>query len=102
MNTVYGSGSHYSESASSITTTLYDLMTLIDIQQSGRTRPDISPDAQRPDKHGHSDPVTERVTLMFESGQIRFRNPRDFKRNYAELFKGDDPIYYKEEVLYGR
>jgi hypothetical protein len=92
MNAIYVSGSRYSESASSITTTLYDLMTLIDAQQSGKSRPGIGPDAQRPDTHGHSDTVTERVTLMFESGQIRFRNPRDFKKNYAEFFKDEDPI----------
>jgi hypothetical protein len=91
MNTINGSVSHNLLSASSIITTLYDLMTVIDSQQDNQSRADMGYyDVQRPNKHGHTGYVVERVALMFESGQIRFRNNQDFKRNYAELFIDDD------------
>jgi hypothetical protein len=86
MNSLNESGSHNSLSSSTITTTLYDLMTVIDAQQNNKPRPDFSHDAHRPNNHGHTGSVIERVALMFEAGQIRFRNTRDFKKNYAELF----------------
>lgn len=90
MNTINVSESPYSESTSSIITSLYDLMTLFDVQHSDKSRPDISPDAHGSDKHGYSNSVTERVNHMFETGQIRFRNSRDFKKYYAELFIDDE------------
>ena len=92
MNTLNESGSHSSEPASTIITTLYDIMTGIDAQQGNQARADIGYDVQRPNKQCHTSSVIERVAHMFESGQIKFRNPQDFKRNYAELFIDDDLI----------
>jgi hypothetical protein len=92
MNTLNESGSHSTEPAPTIITTLYDLMTVICAQQGDQTRADIGYDVQRPNKQCHTNSVIERVAHMFESGQIKFRNTRDFKRNYAELFMDNDLI----------
>ncbi len=86
MNTFNESGSHNSLLTSTITTTLYDLMTVIDLEQGNQSRADLGVDGQRPNNHGHTNSATERVAHMFESGQIKFRNTLDIKRKYAELF----------------
>jgi hypothetical protein len=89
MNTLNESGSYYFLPAAPITTTLYDLMTVIDSEQGNQPRVDRGYDVQGLPKHVHTGSVIERVALMFESGQIRFRNTQDFQRKYAELFIDD-------------
>jgi hypothetical protein len=86
MNTLTESGSYNFLPAAPIITTLYDLMTVIDSEQGNQPRAHMGFDVQGPNNHGHTGSVIERVALMFESGQIRFRNTQDFQRNYAELF----------------
>jgi hypothetical protein len=90
MNMQNESGSHNTLPASTIITTLYDLMTVIDSEKGKKPSSDGGYDIQRSNTHDHTGSVIERVALMFESGQIRFRNTRDFKKKYAELFTDDD------------
>jgi hypothetical protein len=92
MNTLNESGSYNLLPVAPIITTLYDLMTVIDSEQGNQPRAHMGYDVQGPNKLGHTVSVIEKVALMFESGQIRFRNTRDFQRNYAELFIDDDFI----------
>ncbi len=86
MNTLNETGSHNSLPTSTITTTLYDLMTVIDSEQGNQSRAEKGVDGQRPNNHGHTSSAIERVAHMFESGQIRFRNTLDIRKKYAELF----------------
>jgi hypothetical protein len=86
MNTFSVSGSPNLEKDSTIITTLYDLLTDIDARQGNQPLVGIDSDVQCPDKHDHTSYVIERVAHMFESGQIKFRNTRNIKRKYAELF----------------
>jgi hypothetical protein len=85
MDTFNQSGSQKPEPASTIITTLYDLITEIDAKQGNMTRADTGYYAQRPDQHGHTGSVIEKVAHMFESGQIKFMHGQDIKRKYAEL-----------------
>jgi hypothetical protein len=90
MDMLNASGSHNSEPASKIITTLYDLITEIEAGQGNQPKADIGYDIDRPNKHGQTGSVIERVAHMFESGQIKFRNTQDIKRKYAELFIDND------------
>jgi hypothetical protein len=64
-------------------TTLYDLMEEINAQQISLQKDPGSYSIQEPKGNGRFSPVAEKVFLMFESGQIRFKNLQDVKRKYA-------------------
>jgi hypothetical protein len=86
MDRLHKARSHDSKPASILITTLYDLITVIDARQGNQAKSETVQNVQMPDSHGHTSSVTERLSHMFDTGQIKFWNARDIKRKYAELF----------------
>jgi hypothetical protein len=77
---------HKPGSSATRTTTLYDLMSEINAATCGPELADIMCDIQETAGNNRNSPVVEKVRQMFESGQIRFMDIKNIKREYADWF----------------
>jgi hypothetical protein len=84
MNISSESTIHNPASNSTRTTTLYDLMAEINASTCNPELGNIICDIQGPAGNKLTSPAVEKVSRMFESGQIKFMNIQDVKRKYAD------------------
>ena len=81
MNMCGESRTHEPKSISTRMTTLYDLMEEINARQHSLQ---IENPGSQSEENDQSNLVAQRVAQLFESGQIRFKNLQDIKREYAD------------------